>query len=132
MRAQKQLISAEVQSIVQPTVFSQTIANYLATEAVNLQHVPLKDDEKANQKKISGKDARVNTQSAQVFQGLDEVHVDNNEFYIYTIVSHKLNRNKRYASDEDSDTLYLVRWVGYDSKDDTWEPLPNLTRSHVI
>ena len=37
--APKQLLSAELQSIVQPTVFNQTIANYPATEAVNLNHV---------------------------------------------------------------------------------------------
>ena len=47
-------------------------------------------------------------------------------------MSHTFNRNKRYANDKDGHTLYRIRWVGYDSKNDTWEPLPNLTRSQVI
>ena len=47
-------------------------------------------------------------------------------------MSHKLNRNKRHPDAKVGDTLYRVRWVGYGPKDDTWEPLPNLTRSHVI
>ena len=132
VHAPKQLRSAEVLSIVQPTVVSQTLANYPANEAVNLQHVLSKDDENANQKKIREKYERVNTQSAQVDQGLDEVRVENDEFFIDTIVSHKSNRNKRQANTKDGDTLYRVRWVGCHSKDDTWEPLPNLTRSHVI
>ena len=63
---------------------------------------------------------------------MDEVRVENDEFFIDTIVSHKSNRNKRQANTKDGDTLYRVRWVGCHSKDDTWEPLPNLTRSHVI
>ena len=72
MRAPKQLRSAEIKSIVQPTVVSQTIANYPATESVNLQHVLSKDDENANQKKISEEEVRVNTRNAQVDQDLDE------------------------------------------------------------
>ena len=63
---------------------------------------------------------------------MDEVHVESHEFFIDTIVWHKLNRNKAHANAKDGDKLYRVRWDGYDSKDDTWEPLPNLTRSHMI
>ena len=63
---------------------------------------------------------------------MDEGLVENEEFFIDTIVSHKINRNKRHADAKDGDILYRVRWVGYGPKDDTWEPLPNLTRPHVI
>ena len=63
---------------------------------------------------------------------MDKDLVENNEFYIDTVVSHKLNRNKRHPDAKVGDILYRVRWVGYGPKDDTWEPLPNLTRSHVI
>ena len=112
MPAPKQLRSAEVQAIVQPTIVSQKIANYPATEAVNLKHVLSKDDDNANQETISEKDARANTQSSHVDQSMDEVHVESDEFFIDTIVSHKLNRNKRHANAKDGDTLFRVRWVG--------------------
>ena len=44
VRAPKQPSSDEVQTIVQSTIVSQTIANYRATEAVNLQHVLSKEE----------------------------------------------------------------------------------------
>ena len=47
-------------------------------------------------------------------------------------MSHQTNLDKRHPNSKVGDTLYRVRWVGYDSKEDTWEPLPKLTRSHVI
>ena len=132
VRAPKQLSSAEMQSIVRPTVVSQTIANFPATEAVNLQYVLSKDDQNANEKQISEQETRVDTRNTQVDEDLDKDLVENNEFYIDTVVSHKLNRNKRHPDAKVGDILYRVRWVGYGPKDDTWEPLPNLTRSHVI
>ena len=55
VHAPKQLSSAEVQSIVQHTVVSKTIANYPATEAVNLQHVLSKGDANANKKQFARK-----------------------------------------------------------------------------
>ena len=61
-----------------------------------------------------------------------EVSVESDEFFIDTIVSHKTNRDKRHPNAKVGDTLHRVCWVGYNTKDDTWEPLPNLTRSHVI
>ena len=69
-----------MQSIVQPTVVSQTIANFPATEAVNLQYVLSKDDQNANEKKSSEEEARVDTRNIQVGQDLDEDLVENNEF----------------------------------------------------
>ena len=81
VRAPKQLSSAEMKSIVQPTVVSQTIANFPATEAVNLQHVLSKDDENANENKISEEEVRVDTRNTQVDQDLDEDLVENNEFF---------------------------------------------------
>ena len=34
--------------------------------------------------------------------------------------------------DEEDNLLHRVRWYGFDAKDDTWEPLEHLPRSHVI
>jgi hypothetical protein len=62
----------------------------------------------------------------------DEIRVEPDEFYIDIIVDHKTNRSKRHAHAKFGEKLYRVRWKGYESKDDTWEPLPNLTRSHVM
>ena len=121
-----------MQSIVRPTVVSQTIANFPATEAVNLQYVLSKDDQNANEKRSSEEETRVDTRNTQVDEDLDKDLVENNEFFIDTVVSHKVNRDKRHADAKVGDTLYRVRWVGYGPKDDTWEPLPNLTCSHVI
>ena len=63
---------------------------------------------------------------------MDEISVETDELYIDTLVSHRTNRDKRHPNAKVGETLYRVRWVRYDSKDDTWEPLPNLTQSHVI
>ena len=53
--APKQLSSAELQSIVQPTIFNRTIANYPATEDENRKHVLSKDDVSANEEIIGEK-----------------------------------------------------------------------------
>ena len=63
---------------------------------------------------------------------MDEVRIENGEFFIDTIVSHQTNRDKRHSNAKVGDALYRVRWVAYDYKDETSEPLPNLKRSHVI
>ena len=55
--------------------------------------------------KISEEEERVNTRNAQVDEDLDEGPVENDQFFIDTIVSHKINRNKRHADAKDGDCL---------------------------
>ena len=50
---------------------------------------------------------------------MDEISVETDEFYIDTIVSHQKHLNKRHPNAKVFEKLYRVRWVGYDSKDDT-------------
>ena len=50
---------------------------------------------------------------------MDEVNVESDEFYIDIIVSHQTNRDKQHPNSKVGDSLYRVRWVGYDSKDYT-------------
>ena len=127
----KQLSSSALQSTLQPTVVNQTIENYPAVEAINLNHVPSRDEVNDNEETVGERNARAHTQSAQDDQSMEEVSVESDEFYIDNIVSHQTNRDKRHPNAKVGDTLYHVRWIGYDSKDDTWEPLQNPTRSHV-
>ena len=54
------------------------------------------------------------------------------EFCIDTIVSHKVNGSKRHTHAKLGEVLYRVRLKGFGPSDDTWEPISNLTRSHVI
>lgn len=46
------------------------------------------------------------------------------EFVIERIVSH--------GRDDDNTLLFRVRWYGYEPNQDTWEPIGNLPRSHVL
>ena len=123
--APKWLSSAELQSIVQPTVVNRKIANYPAAEAVNLNKVLSKND-------VNAKETTVEETSAHDDQSMDEISVETDEFYIETILSHQTNRDKRHPNAKVGETLYRVRWVGYGYKDDTSETLHSLTRSHVI
>ena len=63
---------------------------------------------------------------------MDEINVETYELYIETIVSDQTNHEKWHLNTKVGETLHDILWVGYDSKDDTWEPFPNLTRSYRI
>ena len=71
VRAPKQLISDEIQSIVKQTIVNQTIANYPAIEDENLKHVLSKDDDNANQETNRENDARAHTLSAHGDRSMD-------------------------------------------------------------
>ena len=53
------------------------------------------------------------------------------EYVIETIVDHEVNRSRRNRYAKYGDTLYKVRWHGYQPDDDTWEPTKHLPRSHI-
>ena len=131
----------ETQDAVRPALISETISDYPVPESTNNQHLveeiiqappegtsspatefPEKQPEKANiPDDLSVSDVTT-----------DEVQAEPDEFFIDSIVDHKTNRSKRHPNAKYGDVLYKVRWNGYRPEDDTWEPLPNLTRSHVI
>ena len=45
-------------------------------------------------------------------------------FYVERIITHRLN--------QDNQILYQVRWFGYESADDTWEPVGSFTDMSII
>jgi transposase InsO family protein len=49
------------------------------------------------------------------------------EFEVERILDHKLNNNPR-----DPETFYLVKWLGYDETENTWEPETNLTNCRQL
>ena len=57
---------------------------------------------------------------------------DTEEFVIDSIVSHKVNKSRRHRYAKQGENLYRVRWYGFDSDDDTWEPIKHLPRSKVL
>jgi len=48
------------------------------------------------------------------------------------IISHGTNEDKDHPSADVGETTYRVRWYGYSSKDDTYEPIRHLPRNKVI
>ena len=61
----------------------------------------------------------------------DEAQPKSDKFFIERITDHK-NRSKRHKNAKPGKLLYKVHWAGYSTEESTWEPLPNLTKSHVI
>ena len=98
--ATKRLSSAELQSVVQPTVVNRTIENYTAAEAVNLNHVLSKDDVNAKKRTVNETSAH----SAHDDQRMDEKSIETDKFYIdnicllYTSPSPRDQRGSRMPS----------------------------------
>ena len=69
MLAPKRRSSAELQSIIQPTVANKIISSYPATETVNLNHVLSKYDVSANEKTVDDR-------SAHYDQSMDEISIE--------------------------------------------------------
>ena len=45
----------------------------------------------------------------------------NEEYEVEAILSHRLHKN--------CETTYLIKWKGYDSSENSWEPESNLTNA---
>ena len=62
----------------------------------------------------------------------EDIKSTQDEFFTDTIVSHKVNHSRQQKLAKTVEVLYRVRWNEFISSNDTWEPLSNLTRSHMI
>ena len=54
------------------------------------------------------------------------------EYVIDRIVSHRRNEDAEHPTAKFGETVYRVRWYGYDKSDDTFEPIRHLPRNKVV
>ncbi len=59
-------------------------------------------------------------------------HAGEGEFVMERIISHLINGDEEHPHAKKGERLYRIRWYGYTSKDDTYEPIQHLPRSKVI
>ena len=62
----------------------------------------------------------------------DETQPESDKFFIERIIGHKINRSKKHKNARPGELLYKVHWNGYSTEESTWEPIQNLTKSHII
>ena len=48
------------------------------------------------------------------------------------IVDHETNQDQSHPHATVGQTLYRIRWYGYDQNDDTWEPIDHIPRSQIL
>lgn len=77
-------------------------------------------------------DALPNRLSTSAAPDDQKVKIESDDFFIGTIVSRKTNRNKQHPHAKFGEVLYCVQWCGFNPNADTWEPLGNLTLTHVV
>ena len=116
---------------------NETISDYQATQNVNIKHIAedltiLRNNiTTATDDTPEANDNR-NDDMPTLTITAEDTTLTQDEFFIDTIVSHKVSRSERHIHTEPGEVLYRVRWKGFRPSDDTWKPLPNVTRSDVI
>ena len=115
----------------------ETISYNAATENVNIQHIA--ESQTLSRNTITtaadgtpeANDDRNNNMPTMTITA-EDITSTQNEFFIKTIVSHKVNRSRWHTHSNSGGVLYRLLWKGYRPSDSTWDPLHNLTRPHVI
>ena len=62
----------------------------------------------------------------------NDVRAKPDDFIIDTTLSHKINRSRCHSHAKLVKDLYRFRWNGYLPSEETWEPIVNMTRRHVL
>ena len=109
-RTPKKKTKEEVDNILRPEQLP--VDGKLTTETMNFEKVSLKYAASKKQAEENG----------------DETV----EFVIDSIVAHKVNKSRRHRFAKKGETLFRIRWYGYESDDDTWEPIQYLPWSKKL
>ena len=51
---------------------------------------------------------------------------------IDSIVAHKVNKSRRHRFVKKGETFFRIRWYGYESDNETWEPIQHFPRSKIL
>ena len=125
----------EVQQAVQPLTIQDTILDYPVKEDINASHIQRMTT--TEQLQVQGKqlappeplEKQVEA-TPQTCEG--DKDVDTDEYVIDEIVDTRVNKSRRNRYAKPGETLYRVRWYGYEPDDDTWEPTKHLPRSKIL
>ena len=63
---------------------------------------------------------------------VDDTDLEPDEFILEKILAHRKNRSSKHPTAAIGETVYRLRWTGYKPSDDSWEPIINIPRSHVL
>ena len=88
-------------------------------------------EEQDSETQTNQEEEEINQPSEQQGDGSRQTE-EPEEFVIDRIISHEQNNDAEHPHAAIDETLYRVRWYGYQAADDTWEPITHLPRSKVI
>jgi len=123
--APKPKTKEEVKEILRPEQLP--VDGQPTTEAINLEEV----SRKVAATKPATNDQQPRRDAASQMQA-EKSGDETEEFVIDSIVAHKVNKSRRHRLARKGETLFRIRWYGYESDDDTWEPIQHLPRSKVL
>ena len=133
--APKPLTEAEMEQTLQPTLVDNTLEYPTSADTNRLDITkPTSDTNVSSETRQAA--AATNGQEIQspptVKDQNNQTNDGTTEFVIDKIVEHQVNKSRRHRYAKHGETLYRVRWHGFDIEDDTWEPVKHLPRSKVL
>ena len=137
-------ITQEIQDSTRPMTDEElTPTTYPASEEINNQDINMEGGNETTT--TDGNNPEEQDSETQTNQGEEEINQPSEqqgdgsrqteepeEFVIDRIISHEQNNDAEHPHAAFDETLYRVRWYGYQAADDTWEPITHLPRSKVI
>ena len=120
----------EVDAILRPILNAELDKDYPKSEEENRLDLTTPVPSKGPNKPVTP--VLKETPKTPTPEVVEENEVPTEEFVIDDIISHMVNKSRRHQYANKGETLYRVRWYGFEADDDTWEPIKHLPRSKVL